>query len=813
MKRRSMYVLIVALLVSILSICAWAAETAEPNVVAKPEFEVTVSHVNPEYAALGVKFTKPDADCMTTAETTVNSLEEAAVYLREQMENRVTEVTIKVNNHTYVSNDGLSEDWGTIRELAFAHTGVPTQGDYIMRHYGWSTGSIGHNGISTATFRYTIAYDTTLEQENTVGDRIDELFAEWDAESGFYTLSDYEQVKIIFDYICENVEYDYDNLYDTAYTLKYSAYAALIDGTAVCQGYANLFYRMALELGIDNRIVVGWAKDTSKLVQDEEGNYVRVQVDENGEPLLDKDGNWITAINHGWNIVELGEYYYYLDATWGDAVSTINYDWFLIGSENFGHVSDFDDEASFVGTKEYPVDAEDYVEPASFVIYPAVDYDSGKPVLFWDPVEGAEKYEIWRAKTKDGTYYLMSTTTGTRYVNTIAEPGVTYYYKVRTLSGGVYSEFSLVKEITCVCPRPTVSITVNPDTGKPVLTWKAVNGAAKYEVWRATSKDGTYYKMYTFSGTKYSNTTAVPGVTYYYKVVAVPSAGEKGSSKPSDVKSITCDCAKPVVTASVNPTTGLPTLTWNAVDGATKYEIWRATGVNGTYYKMYTQSGTSYTNTTAVPGKTYYYKVLAICGKSTYGNSAYSAEKSVICSCPQPTISIWTNPSTGYPTLSWTAVKGATKYEIWRATSKDGTYYKMYTMSGTRYANTIAVPGVTYYYKVRALYNNSEYACSEFSSIKSITCDCARPVVTATINQNGYPKLTWNAVNGAVKYEVYRSLSENGTYYKMYTTTDTSYVNVTAESGKTYYYKVVAICGKSSYGNSAYSEIITVAVP
>ena len=339
MKKTGNRLVAVLLLIFALSAFAWAAETAEPQVVPQPDFEITVSHVNPEYAALGVKFEKPAADGMTFAETTVNSLEEAAAYLREQMENRVTEVKIVVKNHTYVDNAGLSADWKTVLNGAFEHTGVSTQGDYIKRHYGQSAGKIGHDGISTATFTYTITYDTTLEQENVVGDRIEELFAQWDEELDFYDLSDYQQVKIIFDYICENVEYDYKNLNDSSYMLKFSAYAALIDGTAVCQGYANLFYRMALELEIDSRIVVGWSKGSSTKIPD-----------------------------HGWNIVKLGDYYYYLDATWGDGTTFINYDWFLIGSENFGHRSDTVGEANFVGTEKYPIDTADYVPPAEIEV-------------------------------------------------------------------------------------------------------------------------------------------------------------------------------------------------------------------------------------------------------------------------------------------------------------------------------------------------------------------------------------------------------------------------------------------------------------
>ncbi len=323
----------ILLVIALLPVSALAElrpeDTAHPDVVNQPEFTVSVSHVNPEYERLGVRFPRATADCMTMAETTVDTLEEAAEYLRGQMEDRVTQVTISVGNYTFVDGTQMQADWKTILYGALAHTGVSTQGDYIVRHYGKSEGQIGYDGISTATFVYNIVYDTTLEQENTVGERIDELFTAWDAECGFYDLSDYEQVKVIYDYICENVVYDYKNLWDPTYTLKYSAYAALINGTAVCQGYANLFYRMALEAGIDTRIIVG----------------------DGGGP-------------HSWNIVDLGEMYYYLDATWDAPLAEKDYpyEYFLLGSDNFcvDHTPEADNVLDCDVTT-YPIDTADYV--------------------------------------------------------------------------------------------------------------------------------------------------------------------------------------------------------------------------------------------------------------------------------------------------------------------------------------------------------------------------------------------------------------------------------------------------------------------
>ena len=352
---------------------------------------------------------------------------------------------------------------------------------------------------------------------------------------------------------------------------------------------------------------------------------------------------------------------------------------------------------------------------------------------------------------------------------------------------------------------PTVTGGNDPDTGKPRFTWNPVDGAAKYEVYRSGTKDGTYSLYCTTTGTSYTNTTASAGYTYYYKVRAIGYDGKAGSF--SAVKERTCDCARPVVTAGNNASSGKVTLKWSAVTGAKSYAIYRSTSIDGTYTKMYTTTSTSYTNSTSKGGVTYYYKVYALSSRTTYADSAATLVGPCVCKCAAPTVTSGNNATTGKITLKWSAVEGATKYEIWRSGTKNGTYTRMYTTTSTSYTNSTSYAGYTYYYKVKAICGTNAAANSEFSAIKERTCDCAAPVVKISLN-NGDPKLTWDKVYNADSYTIYRATTANGTYTKMYTTKYTSYTNTTAAAGKTYYYKVVANCSRSSYATSAYSNVV-----
>ena len=351
----------------------------------------------------------------------------------------------------------------------------------------------------------------------------------------------------------------------------------------------------------------------------------------------------------------------------------------------------------------------------------------GRPTLTWKAVTGAAKYEVYRARSRSGEYIKYSTVTGTSYTNTsYIENGNTYYYKVRALkSDGTAGAWSSIVSVTYKQTLSAPAVTGGNDAqGRPTLKWKAVSGAAKYEVYRARSKDGDYIKYSTVTGTSYTNTGYIEnGNTYYYKVRALDADGTAGAW--SSIVSVTYKQTLPAPTVTGgNDAQGRPTLKWNAVSGAAKYEVYRARSKNGDYIKYSTVTGTSYTNTSYIEnGNTYYYKVRALKSDGTAG--AWSSVVSVTYravstgTLPAPTVT-GGNDAQGRPTLTWKAVSGAAKYEVYRARSLNGDYIKYSTVTGTSYTNTSYIEnGNTYYYKVRAL--KSDGTAGAWSSIVSVT--------------------------------------------------------------------------------------------
>ena len=294
----------------------------EPVIVVNPLYKDIVSEEDIE-----IDFNKAKPQVSASAYEYSGTYEGAGDQARDYLESRTAEFTVHYKTTNYDGSDErVMEIAGGILNEAMAHTGEPTEGDYINWHwegYGVLIGGSYSGGVFYLDITFYFTYYTTAEQEAAVGAKINEIFEELDIESK----NDYFKIKAIYDYICANVTYDWDNLNNDAYKLQYTAYAALINGTSVCQGYANLFYRMALLAGVDARLVAGIGA---------------------GGP-------------HGWNIVQMGDYYYNLDSTWDAGVNPEYYECFLKCPATFVDHYRYVEYETAEFHAAYPMGTSDYV--------------------------------------------------------------------------------------------------------------------------------------------------------------------------------------------------------------------------------------------------------------------------------------------------------------------------------------------------------------------------------------------------------------------------------------------------------------------
>ncbi len=168
----------------------------------------------------------------------------------------------------------------------------------------------------------------------------------------------------------------------------------------------------------------------------------------------------------------------------------------------------------------------------------------------------------------------------------------------------------------------------------------------------------------------------------------------------------------PTLTAAIPPGGGSVSLTWTAVDDADNYEVWKGTGTGSSVswgsapLTTVADDVTTYSDTAVTAGSTYSYAVRAVVD-GTNGNYSNVPSVTMPGGVTAPTAKATVTAAADGQTainVSWTAVSGATSYDVqywttglsgWMSLSTGGT--------GTSYSHTGLTAGATYWYVVRGV--------------------------------------------------------------------------------------------------------------
>ncbi len=182
---------------------------------------------------------------------------------------------------------------------------------------------------------------------------------------------------------------------------------------------------------------------------------------------------------------------------------------------------------------------------------------------------------------------------------------------------------------------PSITSCTRTSSTSVSLSWTSVSGASYYVVRRSyTSSAGSSSSIATPSGTSYTDSQA--GVdTCYYWVEAWDSSGASARSGMATASSGSGGGSSGgsfTINASDGTSTEGVIITWSSQSGATGYRVVRGNSSNFEYAnQLTTVTGTSYTDTTATAGTTYYYWIVAVKSSgnvtSSY-NTGYRASSS-----------------------------------------------------------------------------------------------------------------------------------------------------------------------------------------
>ena len=611
------------------------------------------------------------------------------------------------------------------------------------------------------------------------------------------TKTTYQKVEAIYDWITEKVRYDYSHLNNNSYLLQFTAYAAVRNRTAVCQGYANLLYRLANDAGIDCRIITGG--------------------------------------NHAWNIIQMNDgKYYCMDATWDEGKNSYSY--FLKGLPEFSktHTPETDPYNTPYWTSYVSkMSNTDYnsafaAAPANVTMRTAAV--SGKDIVVtWQQAAGAARYKVFRKDPVNTGWKVVATVSGLSYTDKNATAGVKYSYTVRGVNtDGALSPGFDRTGVSAMVPKAAAPANVTLGSAKAVsggiqVTWQAASGAAKYNVYRKDASNTRWVVIGTVTGTSYTDKTVKAGVTYTYTVRGVSADGKTlspGYNKTGVSATAPKNTAPANVTlGSAKAVSGGIQVTWQAASGAAKYKVYRKDASNTVWRVIATVTGTSYTDKSGTAGTKYSYTVRGVAadGKTlspSYNKTGVSATMPTVSAAPANVTLGSAKAVSGGIQVTWQAASGAAKYKVYRKDAVNTKWTVIATVTGTSYTDKSGTAGTKYSYTVRGVAADGKTLSPGYNKTGVSATVPKAAAVPAEVKmgdataRGSYITVDWSRAANASAYRVYRRIN-NSTDWRIVASSvnGTSYTDWNVEPGVRYSYTVRGIAADGKTLSRTYDRV------
>lgn len=341
--------------------------------------------------------------------------------------------------------------------------------------------------------------------------------------------------------------------------------------------------------------------------------------------------------------------------------------------------------------------------------------------ISWSASTGASGYRVYRYVPDPNNpavplMELVAQTTTTSTTDVLAEPGVAYDYEVVAFTPAGDSPASARNAGWRNIPPPA-GMTASDGSAydKVEVTWGPQDGAAGYAVYRQVS-GSSYELLDETTSTTFDDLTAPIGVSKTYAVRSLTPAGQSALSTTNAGWACTEGPAQVTATGGdfSGGDPGRPDgvlVSWTSVPGAISYRVIR-TGTYDENRLLTTTALTSHMNTTALPGKGYYFEIVPVfpagpapqvSGTAIDWGERRIAEATNVQATdgtrPNDVRITWTGPSAASIAPGTIAT-----YKIERTqcdpSSEDFCWEFLSSDNASPYLDTTAEPGVTYQYRV-----------------------------------------------------------------------------------------------------------------
>jgi fibronectin type 3 domain-containing protein len=437
--------------------------------------------------------------------------------------------------------------------------------------------------------------------------------------------------------------------------------------------------------------------------------------------------------------------------------------------------------------------------------------------ISWDMVEGADEYTLAQKETELTNWQIIYSGPNRFFTDAGLAPMTSYDYRVLAQNLDDISPYSgTVSGMTggaTLEPPAGVTATAIDNTSIEV-TWDAVTGADFYKIYRQRW-DSSFNFLMDVDGvdTSFTNNNLPSGTEFSYKIKSV---NENGDSADSDVATAkTLGPQQPDYIDAYDANAYSVQVSWNWMEEAEGYILYRTTDPDGVWdplppiFDSWTRDGG------LTPNTEYFYKVTAFAGGE---ESSFS-----------PIVSIWTaDPPDWLPSdpwlwdagitstsvkLEWDFIYEAAYYRVYMSdTGELGSYYWLADTPDTKFDVLMLDPETPYWFDVTAVNDYGETDL-EVNTMERWTNPIpagppATPMMWEPNVGDVWIDLNWDWVDNAEYFILERSY-EGGGFEQIYMGPDTWFYQDGLVPG-IYQYQVAA--GNTTYGNSAFSDPLTVEV-
>ncbi len=397
-------------------------------------------------------------------------------------------------------------------------------------------------------------------------------------------------------------------------------------------------------------------------------------------------------------------------------------------------------------------------------------------------------------------------------------------------------------ELPGYIPPPPAAVAAYPGNNSNLVTWPVVPGATSYNVLRSLTSGSAFLPVASGStavvgpvcgsGANYAtyvDSTASNGNTYYYEIQSVNMTGTSAASpqSPGVLTSSTVSASIPATPSGLTATgsNAVITLAWNPSTGANYYSVRRSTLVdkipNFSPVTVLTSTATvlstttlsnsvttpTYTDTSVTNGTKYAYTVQAanaagfsLVSGTVVGRAAHTA------ALASP-VTLVNTPAGTSITLNWNATPGAVGYIIEMATSPNGPFTYLISVTDLTYTVSSLTPNQTYYFTITAV--NAGTVSS--AAVVTSTTPLAPPGGLSATAGNTQVSLKWTAVTGATGYVIKQGVATGGPYTQVGASSGPSFTVTGLTDGTPYYFVVDTVNANGAGADSVQATATPVA--